>query len=960
MGATLFAQTNLSGNVVDENNTPLPGADIIVIGTTQGTSSDFDGNFTFDTDKASGTISVGFMGYTTKKIAFNGKTNFGTVQLAASSESLDEVVIVGVADIAKDRETPVAVSTIKASEIIERLGSKEFPEILNTTPSVYATKQGGGFGDSRINIRGFDQRNTAVMINGMPVNDMENGWVYWSNWAGLSDVTSAMQVQRGLGSSKLAISSVGGTINILTKASDKKAGGTVSFSAGNDMYQKYMASYSTGLMDSGFSTSVLFSRTTGDGYVDGTQFEGYNYFLAFGYKLNENNDVQLTITGAPQWHHQRSYAPVLGDYLKYSSRNSTNTNPDTKYNSDWGYLDGEEFSWRRNFYHKPIASLNWDFNISDVSSISSVLYASVGRGGGTGEIGRINGGKQYYGQFKTEDGIVRNDDIYSWNTGGTVPDFANPNYGQPEMRSTFNNGFFNTGSDGHPDGEGKYGSDNGITRRASMNSHNWYGLIANFNTELNENLSFDFGIDARSYKGIHYRRIENLMGADGYIDYDNINNENVYDEDGNPISIVSDVTHSGGALITETYPADFSSMINVFGSVDDEQKIDYYNEGLVKWYGAFTQLEYKNDVISAFVQGGVSQQGFQRIDYFNYLDSDSEQTSDWQNLLGGNVKGGLNWNVNENHNFFVNAGYYSKQPNFDAVFPNYNDNDVNDGLINETIIGTEIGYGFRAQNYRLDINLYRTSWADRFSRTSSNFDLTPLITDDDDVRGTANLEGITQIHQGIEIEGSMKFNKLKVNIMGAFGDYQYASDVTATFFDENENPIILPGDTEAKEHTLYLDGKKVGDVAQITARFGLQYDFLDNLSFDISQFYADKLYASINAEAFADEEQRALRLSAYSLLDAGLSYKLKFNKNKNSLKFRLNVNNLANHVYISEADTNITIKNQSNFMNEDGTPDTGAYEGYLGGLKTYKGVDQENRVFFGYGRTWNASVRFNF
>ena len=74
------------------------------------------------------------------------------------------------------------------------------------------------------------------MINGMPVNDMENSAVYWSNWAGLSDVTSAMQVQRGLGSSKLAISSVGGTINVVTKAADLRQGGSVSTGLGNDNY----------------------------------------------------------------------------------------------------------------------------------------------------------------------------------------------------------------------------------------------------------------------------------------------------------------------------------------------------------------------------------------------------------------------------------------------------------------------------------------------------------------------------------------------------------------------------------------------------------------------------------------------------------------------------------------------------------------------------------------------------
>ena len=129
-----------------------------------------------------------------------------------SSKNIQEVVLRGVTDVAKDRKTPVAVSTVKAAQIVERLGNQEFPEILKTTPSVYATRGGGGLGDGRLNIRGFDTKNTAVMVNGMPVNDMEGGTVYWSNWQGLSDVTSFMQIQRGLGSSKLAIASVGGPL----------------------------------------------------------------------------------------------------------------------------------------------------------------------------------------------------------------------------------------------------------------------------------------------------------------------------------------------------------------------------------------------------------------------------------------------------------------------------------------------------------------------------------------------------------------------------------------------------------------------------------------------------------------------------------------------------------------------------------------------------------------------------
>src|SRR6056300_39936 len=155
------------------------------------------------------------------------------------TQELEEVVVSSrVIDVAKERVTPVAVSTITASDVALKVGNLEFPEIMNNTPGVYATKQGGGYGDSRISLRGFSQSNTAFLINGQPVNDMENGWVYWSNWQGLTDVTSSIQIQRGLGASRLAVPSVGGTVSIFTKAADRRAGGVFAQMLGNDGYTK--------------------------------------------------------------------------------------------------------------------------------------------------------------------------------------------------------------------------------------------------------------------------------------------------------------------------------------------------------------------------------------------------------------------------------------------------------------------------------------------------------------------------------------------------------------------------------------------------------------------------------------------------------------------------------------------------------------------------------------------------
>ena len=70
-------------------------------------------------------IVISFVGYNNREVDFSSAKNaLGYIQLTEDANTLDEVVIQGVIDIAKDRETPVAVSTIKAAEIEEKLGSQ--------------------------------------------------------------------------------------------------------------------------------------------------------------------------------------------------------------------------------------------------------------------------------------------------------------------------------------------------------------------------------------------------------------------------------------------------------------------------------------------------------------------------------------------------------------------------------------------------------------------------------------------------------------------------------------------------------------------------------------------------------------------------------------------------------------------------------------------------------------------
>ena len=185
----LFAQT-VNGTVYDANSRPLEGANVVLVGTELGDTANADGAYAM-LNVPAGTydLTASFIGYKpmTETIVVGDEGVMTHFILEVGGLALSDVEVL--ASRASDK-TPVAFTNVTKEEFETRLGSQDIPMILNTTPSVYATQQGGGAGDARINIRGFNQRNIAVMINGVPQNDMENGWVYWSNWDGGVDTAA--------------------------------------------------------------------------------------------------------------------------------------------------------------------------------------------------------------------------------------------------------------------------------------------------------------------------------------------------------------------------------------------------------------------------------------------------------------------------------------------------------------------------------------------------------------------------------------------------------------------------------------------------------------------------------------------------------------------------------------------------------------------------------------------------
>ncbi|WP_424492578.1 TonB-dependent receptor [Salinimicrobium sp. GXAS 041] len=832
--ATIFAQGTITGTVIDaQMDAPLPGANVSVQGTTTGGVTDFDGQFSLEVDQATGTIDITFLGFERKSIPFsvaNGQTiDLGRILLAPDADALDEVVITTYS-IAIDRKTPVAVSTIQAEAIETKLGNQEFPEILKSTPGVYATKGGGGFGDSEIRLRGFESENIAVLINGIPVNDMENGRVYWSNWAGLSDVTRFMQVQRGLGASKVAVPSIGGTINIVTRTTDQEEGGAVMYSIGNDGYEKVSATVSTGKMDNGWAATVSGARTTGDGYVDGTEFSGFSYFVNIAKDFSDSHQLSFTAFGAQQHHGQRQNAQPIDIYRMSESG--------TRFNADWGYKNGEVIHIEDNFYHKPQMSLNHYWDISEDTQLSTSVYASFGTGGGGGY-----GGVNKFGLGTANDPSPYRDGYLQ---PVNVDLIVDENVAQ-----------------------GALGSETYL--RASRNNHEWYGVLSTLSSEILENVEFTGGVDFRYYQGEHYTEVTDLLGGRYVLDEDDENNP--------------------------------------FNAAQVGDIIDYHDIGTVLWEGLFAQAEYSDDQLSAFVTVAGSNTSYKRKDFFNYLDSDPLQETDYQHFLGYSAKGGANFNIDSNNNVFANIGYFEKAPFSNAVFLNFA-NDLNEDAKNQKIFSAELGYGYRSSNFRADLNVYRTVWNDKT--------LVQRFQNPDNTTGSANILGLNALHQGVELEFNYRpMENLTLNGMASVGDWTWRNDIrNVDIYDEEQNLVTTID--------LFIEGLKVGGSAQTTFAAGADYEVMEGTHLRANWNYFDNLYGEFDPETRSTSELgQSWELPAYGLVDLGLTHK--FDLGDFEAMLIGNVYNMLDTEYLSIA---------------------------RGG--------RNDGVYYGFGRTFNIGAKINF
>ncbi|MCD4694695.1 MAG: TonB-dependent receptor [Bacteroidales bacterium] len=904
----IFAQSGIKGVVKDaQTKETLIGATIMLEGTSYGAATTTDGCFSLDAPAGKYKANISYVGYEKKTMDVtveSGKyTDLGVIKLEPSAIGLGGISII--ADRARERETPVAFSNLNKKQIEDRLGSRDIPMVLNITPSVYATPQGGGAGDARINVRGFNQRNVAIMINGVPINDMENGWVYWSNWDGIADATSSIQMQRGLSAVNLATPSIGGTMNVLTSPADMKGGVVGRFEAGSGNFMKSTITAHTGLIDGKFAMSASVVRKVGEGVVNGTWTDAWAYYLGASYNVSKKHRLEVYAIGAPQRHGQNLYKQNIATYdqeyaksiMGYDTLAFGNFCEQGRlYNQNWSPViasyDGKQ-SWngkndndrysstflnsRENFFHKPLANLNWYAQWGEKISQFTTIYYSGGKGGGTGTYGKL--------YRRDADGVIGGKDHkfyygpspWSWDFNETI----RANSG--EIDSVFIDKKYISREDGQSVG----------ILRNSRNNQWTIGAISKVKVEWSETFRTTFGVDLRTAEIEHYREVRDLLGGEYYID-------NGDEFNPNKKAILGD-------------------------------KIAYNFTNNVNWLGGFVQSEYHTELITAYATIGYSTVKYNHANHFikdTITGNELTLETDW--ISGYQFKGGLSYRISETVNIYGNAGYVSRVPILDATINDRTHELIHDPS-NETFISGELGLNFRSTDGKIsaNLNLYHTNWNDRLV-TDPYYDLT-------DDEGLFIINDLDAVHQGVEVDFAIQPNEFfRLDGAVSVGNWKNTNDPKASLERYEGNAI----DTT---FTVYAKDLKTGDAPQTQfAVAGTVFPIKGMFLSLTYRHYAD-FYADWNVATRIDKNDRAQswKTPAYSVFDLDIGYDLPL-KGKIQVQIFAHIFNLFDQVYIQDA------------------VDNSDFNGYYGDNNQNSHTASASEVFLGLPRIFNAGIQISF
>jgi hypothetical protein len=763
---------------------------------------------------------------------------------------------------------PTFTTSLDISE--DDVEAQDVSGLLQSSKDVFSNVAGFNFSAARYRVRGYDSENYFVSMNGLTLNNPESGRAIWAFWGGLNDITRYQESKAGISASSYNFGGIGGFSNINARATAVRKGTRISYALANRSYQhRAMITHSTGLMDNGFAVAVSAStRLSNEGYVDGTYYSGASYFISLEKRLNEKHSLGLVAFAAPTVQGRRSI----------STQETYDLTGNNYYNSYWGYQNGEKRNSRVRNNHTPMIMLNHYFNINDKTKLNTSAFYSFGKQGNT----RLN----WYNAADPRPDYYRNLPSY-YNIPGEEQNYADltaawqsndPSTTQLDWDHFYfansKNLFTQTNANGT--GESVQGNRAKYIIEEARTDISHYGLNTVLGHQKTDNIRLTGGLSASLYKSNNFKIMNDLLGADFWVDVDQFAERDFEDE-----------------TIAQ------SDVNNPNRIIEEGDRFGYDYDISINTYNAFGQIEGTSAKIDWFAALSASTTTYWRTGNMKngLFPEDSYGDSEKQNFFNYGTKAGIIYKITGRHLIRLNGAYLTRAPFARNAFVSPRTrNQIVPGLENEKIMSGDLSYLVRYPKVKIRSTAYYTtikdkSWARSFYHDELNTFVNYMMT------------GVDQLFMGVEFGAEVNITSTII-AQGAFatGQFLYDSRPEATIIQDNSTELL------AENKTIYFKNFRIGGIPQTAASIGLKYNSPKYWFTGVNFNYFANTYLDANPDRrteealskYIDTDPQVDGIIDQTKLDddyvinffIGKSWRL---KNKYYLRLNLNVNNVLDN-----------------------------------------------------------------
>lgn len=904
-----FGQTNtgVTGKVVDSKTQKQMQSVIVSVQNTNLTQlTNSEGKFTFEN------VSVGRQLLLIKSNGF--KEQLLQIEIA-SGQLLDLGVVVLEED--QTQEQQLSLITITENDLSDdNSGSESTSSLLQSSRDVFLQAAAFNFGAARFSVRGIDNEYSNVMINGISMNRVADGRPQYGDWGGLNDATRNQEFTNGSAPSDYAFGGIAGTQEINTRASIYRPGTRISFLTTNTNYSyRTMATHASGMNKEGWAYVVSGSRRWAqEGYFEGTNYDANSFFASVEKRINDSQSLNLTAIYAQN----------------KRGKNSPNTEEISdlagiKYNSYWGYQEGEKRNSRFKKTEEPLFMLSHYWKINPKTNLNTTVSY---------QFGQIGNSRIDY----------------------TKADNPDPTYYR-KLPSYYTNSFFN----------GVY------TGNSTENIANAATTKSNFLTNRQLNWSEIYRVNN-----------ENIANGSRFVLYEDRNDENIATINTNFSSQISDnvlLTAGGNYLISKT--KNFKNLIDLlggnhfvdistFGLSEDQQQSDLNNPfrevGVGDQYGynynidvnkldAFTQFKFVYNKVDFYLAQTFSRSTYQREGLYKngYYPTNSLGKSEKISFDNFGFKGGATYKLTGRNFIDFNGIYMTKAPNSRDVFPNSRVNNyIVPNLKNETIKGLDLSYIIKAPKFKARFTGY---FSETLNVTDINFYYADAVSSNGNGAFVSEvLTGLNKRNKGIEAGLEYQITStIKLTSVAAYGEYKITNNPNVSLTDDASATVTNYGQTK-------LAGLRQSGMPQQAYSVGIEYrdpkfwwiganaNYLADNFLDVSSILrTDNFYTSLdNAgitidQDLADSYLKQEKFDSFYLFNlvGGKSWRI----NGKTLGLFATVNNVLDVTYKTggfEQSRNATYRQEFEDHQSSGASVFAP------------------KYFYGYGRTYMVNIYYTF